>query len=67
MVQYGGSFRGLKVSAAAEVGAIGVLIYTDPLEDGEMTAEAGHLPYPAGPARQPSSFVSSPSLIDPEN
>uniref|UniRef100_A0A0K3CQJ1 BY PROTMAP: gi/472581865/gb/EMS19580.1/ glutamate carboxypeptidase II [Rhodosporidium toruloides NP11] gi/647402604/emb/CDR48837.1/ RHTO0S20e02454g1_1 [Rhodosporidium toruloides] n=1 Tax=Rhodotorula toruloides TaxID=5286 RepID=A0A0K3CQJ1_RHOTO len=54
-VQYGGSFRGLKVKAAAEAGAVGVVIFTDPIEDGEVTASAGHAAYPAGPARAPSS------------
>ncbi|BGO96033.1 hypothetical protein NBRC10512_002451 [Rhodotorula toruloides] len=54
-VQYGGSFRGLKVKAAAEAGAIGVVIFTDPIEDGDITASAGHAAYPAGPARAPSS------------
>ncbi|GEM11297.1 glutamate carboxypeptidase II [Rhodotorula toruloides] len=54
-VQYGGSFRGLKVKAAAEAGAAGVVIFTDPIEDGEVTALAGHAAYPAGPARAPSS------------
>lgn len=56
-MQYGGCFRGLKVSAAAEVGAIGVLIYTDPIEDGSVTVASGLLAYPNGPARQPSSCV----------
>jgi N-acetylated-alpha-linked acidic dipeptidase len=35
----------------------GVLIYTDPAEDGNMTIEAGLEPYPHGPARQPSACV----------
>lgn len=55
LAQYSGSFRGLKVQAAAQVGAVGVLIYSDPAEDGNVTVEAGIEPYPHGPARQPSS------------
>ena len=27
-------------------GMIGTIIYTDPLEDGEITEENGYLPYP---------------------
>ncbi len=55
LCSYGGTFRGLKVEFAARAGAAGVLVYTDPAEDGEITAEAGYLTYPDGPARQPSS------------
>jgi len=36
----------------AEFGAIGVIIYTDPHEDGELQYEK---PYPEGPGRHPSS------------
>lgn len=32
------------------------LIFTDPIEDGEVTELNGHAPYPFGPARQPSSI-----------
>lgn len=55
IVRYGGLFRGLKVSQAESAGAVGVLIYSDPAEDGSITLENGHLAYPDGPARQPSS------------
>ena len=55
LVKYGGSFRGLKVKAAQEAGAIGCIIFTDPANDGDMTEANGHKPYPDGPARQPSS------------
>ncbi|GAA5982736.1 hypothetical protein JCM10908_006765 [Rhodotorula pacifica] len=56
-VQYGGSFRGLKVKAAAEAGAVGVVIFTDPIEDGDVieSPSSGYAAYPAGPARAPSS------------
>ncbi|SMY18793.1 unnamed protein product [Zymoseptoria tritici ST99CH_1A5] len=55
LVKYGGIFRGLKVKRASELGAIGVIIYDDPGEDGEITEEKGLKPYPDGPARNPSS------------
>ena len=55
IVKYGGVFRGLKVKRAQELGMIGIVIYTDPEEDGEITEENGYKPYPHGPARNPSS------------
>ncbi|GAA6059696.1 hypothetical protein JCM10212_000083 [Sporobolomyces blumeae] len=55
IVQYGGSFRGLKVKAAAEAGAVACLIYSDPAADGDVTVENGFEAYPNGPARVPSS------------
>ena len=32
-----------------------MLIYSDPRDDGAVTVENGYLPYPHGPARNPSS------------
>lgn len=55
IARYGGVFRGLKVKRAQELGAVGVLIYTDPGDDGDVTDENGITQYPKGPARQPSS------------
>ncbi|KAL1406998.1 Vacuolar protein sorting-associated protein 70 [Vanrija albida] len=55
LVKYGRVFRGLKVKAAQEAGAIGTLIFTDPGDDGEVTEANGYEQYPAGPARVPSS------------
>ncbi|KAI0089082.1 Zn-dependent exopeptidase [Irpex rosettiformis] len=55
LVKYGGIFRGLKVKGAEELGAAGVLIYSDPSDDGSVTIENGYLPYPYGPARNPTS------------
>ncbi|OCF36828.1 membrane protein [Kwoniella heveanensis BCC8398] len=55
LVKYGGCFRGLKVKAAQEAGAVGVIVFTDPGDDGEITQENGYEVYPDGPARQPSS------------
>lgn len=55
IVRYGNVFRGLKVKRAQELGALAVIIYSDPLEDGEVVEENGYKPYPEGPARNPSS------------
>ncbi|KAI0346834.1 Zn-dependent exopeptidase [Trametopsis cervina] len=55
LVKYGGLFRGLKVKGAEELGAAGVLIFSDPSDDGSVTIENGYLPYPYGPARNPTS------------
>jgi len=32
-----------------------VLVYSDPVDDGTVTVENGYLPYPYGPARNPTS------------
>ncbi|HET9370121.1 MAG TPA: M28 family metallopeptidase [Vicinamibacterales bacterium] len=52
LVRYGGAFRGLKVKEAQERGALGVLIYSDPADDGYMRGEV----YPDGPMRPPSAI-----------
>lgn len=55
IARYGGIFRGLKVKRAQELGAVGVVLFTDPGDDGDVTEENGVEKYPKGPARQPSS------------
>ncbi|KAF9226683.1 Zn-dependent exopeptidase [Gyrodon lividus] len=55
LARYGANFRGLKVQGAEQRGAAGILIYTDPRDDGAVVAENGYLTYPAGPARNPTS------------
>ncbi|KAG7440790.1 Zn-dependent exopeptidase [Guyanagaster necrorhizus] len=55
LARYGGNFRGLKVKGAQEVGAAGILIYSDIRDDGVVTVENGYKPYPDGPARSPTS------------
>lgn len=55
IAKYGGIFRGLKVKRAQELGVIGVLIYSDPGDDGEYTIANGYDSYPKGPARHPNS------------
>lgn len=51
LVRYGGAFRGLKVKEAQDHGALGVLIMSDPADDGYMKGEV----YPDGPMRPPSA------------
>ncbi|KAI0335653.1 Zn-dependent exopeptidase [Cubamyces sp. BRFM 1775] len=55
LARYGGNFRGLKVQAAEQLGAIGVIMYSDPRDDGPVTVENGYEYWPAGPARNPHS------------
>jgi N-acetylated-alpha-linked acidic dipeptidase len=47
IARYGGSWRGIKPKVAAEHGAIGCLIYSDPRDDGYFEGEA----YPKGAYR----------------
>ncbi|KAE8133033.1 hypothetical protein BDV38DRAFT_197092 [Aspergillus pseudotamarii] len=55
IAKYGHIFRGLKVKRAQELGMVGVILYDDPEDDGEVTEENGYKPYPEGPARNPSA------------
>ena len=52
LVRYGELFRGLKVRNAQKRGAKGVLIYSDPGDDGYARGDV----YPNGPYRPPSSL-----------
>ncbi|KAL9612152.1 MAG: hypothetical protein Q9167_003231 [Letrouitia subvulpina] len=65
IVKYGRCFRGLKVKRAQELGMVGVVMYTDPQEDGEVTEENGYETYPNGPARNPSSVQRGIAPGDP--
>jgi len=47
LVRYGSNFRGVKVYIAEQRGAVGVLIYSDPQDDGYFQGDA----YPNGPWR----------------
>jgi N-acetylated-alpha-linked acidic dipeptidase len=51
LVRYGANFRGVKVYIAEQRGAAGVLIYSDPQDDGYYKGDA----YPLGPWRPESS------------
>ncbi|KAF2848474.1 N-acetylated-alpha-linked acidic dipeptidase-like protein [Plenodomus tracheiphilus IPT5] len=55
LAKYGGVFRGLKVKRAQELGMVGVVMYSDPGDDGDITEKNGNATYPDGPARNPSS------------
>jgi N-acetylated-alpha-linked acidic dipeptidase len=51
IARYGGSWRGIKPKVAAEHGAIGCLIYSDPRDDGYFEGDA----YPKGAYRSDQS------------
>src|SRR5437870_1701390 len=59
IARYGGSWRGIKPKVAAEHGAIGCLIYSDPRDDGY----AGGDVFPKGPMR-PAQGVQRGSVAD---
>lgn len=52
LARYGEVFRGLKVREAEKRGAAGVVIYSDPADDGYMRGDV----YPDGPMRPPSAI-----------
>ena len=47
IARYGGSYRGVKAKIAGEQGAVGLIIYSDPADDGYMKGDV----YPRGPWR----------------
>jgi len=57
IVRYGENFRGVKAFVAQERGAAGVIIYSDPKDDGYFRGDA----YPKGPWR-PASAVQRGSV-----
>jgi N-acetylated-alpha-linked acidic dipeptidase len=57
IVRYGQNFRGVKAFVAQERGAAGVIIYSDPKDDGFYRGD----PYPKGPWR-PASGVQRGSI-----
>jgi N-acetylated-alpha-linked acidic dipeptidase len=59
IARYGQSWRGIKPKLAAEHGAIGCIIYSDPAEDGYTQ----QLPFPKGPMR-PAEGVQRGSVLD---
>ncbi len=59
IARYGGSWRGIKPKVAAEHGAIGCLIYSDPRDDGYSAGEV----FPNGPMR-PRDGVQRGSVMD---
>jgi N-acetylated-alpha-linked acidic dipeptidase len=59
IARYGGSWRGIKPKVAAEHGAIGCLIYSDPRDDGYFQGDT----FPHGPFR-PVDGVQRGSVMD---
>ena len=59
IAKYGGSWRGIKPKVAAEHGAIGCIIYSDPEDDGYTQGDV----YPEGPFR-PKDGVQRGSVMD---
>jgi N-acetylated-alpha-linked acidic dipeptidase len=59
IARYGGSWRGIKPKVAAEHGAVGCLIYSDPRDDGYSQGTT----YPNGPYR-PRDGVQRGSVMD---
>jgi N-acetylated-alpha-linked acidic dipeptidase len=59
IVKYGKSWRGIKPKVAAEHGAIGCLIYSDPADDGYFADNV----FPQGPTR-PADGVQRGSVMD---
>jgi N-acetylated-alpha-linked acidic dipeptidase len=59
IARYGASWRGIKPKVAAEHGALGCLIYSDPHEDGYFAGDV----FPNGPFRNPNG-VQRGSVMD---
>src|SRR5580692_312746 len=59
LARYGESWRGIKPKVAAEHGAVGCIIFSDPADDGYAEGEV----FPAGPARPPEG-VQRGSVMD---
>jgi N-acetylated-alpha-linked acidic dipeptidase len=59
LARYGGSWRGIKPKVAAERGAVGCVIYSDPRDDGYFQGDV----YPKGPFRN-SSGAQRGSVAD---
>jgi N-acetylated-alpha-linked acidic dipeptidase len=59
IARYGGSFRGTKPKIAAEHGAVGCIIYSDPRDDGYFGGEV----FPEGPMRSRDG-VQRGSVLD---
>ena len=60
VARYGRSYRGIKAREAEKHGAVGLLIYSDPADDGYVRGDV----YPAGPMR-PSHGIQRGSVMNP--
>ena len=61
IARYGRSYRGIKAREAEKHGAVGLLIYSDPQDDGYGVGDV----YPDGPMRN-SSGVQRGSILNPD-
>ena len=59
IARYGRSFRGIKAREAEKHGALGLIIYSDPADDGYVRGDV----YPAGPMR-PSHGIQRGSVMN---
>jgi len=59
IARYGRSFRGIKAREAEKNGAVGLLIYSDPADDGYVRGDV----YPAGPMR-PAHGIQRGSVMN---
>jgi N-acetylated-alpha-linked acidic dipeptidase len=59
IARYGGAWRGIKPKVAAEHGAVGCLIYSDPRDDGYFVGDV----FPAGPMKN-ANGVQRGSVMD---
>ena len=59
IARYGRSFRGIKAREAERHGAVGLIIYSDPADDGYVRGDV----YPAGPMR-PANGVQRGSVMN---
>jgi len=60
IARYGRSFRGIKAREAEKHGAVGLMIYSDPADDGFARGDV----YPLGPMR-PSQGIQRGSVMNP--
>jgi N-acetylated-alpha-linked acidic dipeptidase len=61
IARYGRSYRGIKAREAEKHGAIGLIIYSDPADDGYVQGDV----YPDGPMRN-SNGVQRGSILNPD-
>lgn len=61
VARYGRSYRGIKAREAEKHGALGLLIYSDPADDGYVRGDV----YPVGPMRPPQG-IQRGSVMNPD-
>jgi len=61
IARYGRSYRGIKAREAEKHGAVGLIIYSDPADDGYVRGDV----YPIGPMR-PSRGIQRGSVMNPD-